>query len=73
MRKKVLIVSPQFPPVNSPDSQRIRMSLPHYERYGWEAHILCVDEKYSNSLIDESLVSTVPEYITIKKITFMNL
>ncbi len=33
--KRVLIISPHFPPINAPDCQRVRMSLPYYRRYGW--------------------------------------
>jgi hypothetical protein len=38
----LLIVSPHFPPVNAPDMQRIRMSLPYYVANGWEPVVLAV-------------------------------
>lgn len=42
-RRRVLIVSPHFPPVNAPDHQRIRTALPYLAEFGWEAEILTID------------------------------
>lgn len=58
---RVLIVSPHFPPVNAPDHQRIRMSLPHFAEFGWEATVLAVSPEYVEALQDCSLGQTVPE------------
>jgi len=44
--KKFLIVSPHFPPINAPDMQRVRMSLPYYRRCGWDPEVLTVDERW---------------------------
>ena len=33
--RRVLLVSPHFPPTNAPDHQRVRMSLPFYREHGW--------------------------------------
>ncbi len=40
--RRVLVVSPHFPPTNAPDHQRIRTALPYLREFGWEAHILAV-------------------------------
>jgi hypothetical protein len=40
--KRLLIVSPHWPPINAPDHQRVRMSLPHYRQHGWEPVVLAV-------------------------------
>ena len=40
--RKVLIVSPHFPPVNAPDMQRIRLALPYLRALGWEPVVLAV-------------------------------
>ena len=40
--KKVLIVSPHFPPLNAPDMQRVRMSLPYFAAEGWEPVVLAL-------------------------------
>jgi hypothetical protein len=35
--KRVLVVTPRFPPVNAPDHQRARLMLPFLREFGWEA------------------------------------
>ncbi len=40
--RRVLIVSPHFPPTNAPDHQRVRMSLPYFQENGWEPVVLAV-------------------------------
>lgn len=43
--KRLLIVSPHFPPVNAPDAQRVLGALPHLRSLGWEARVLCIDPR----------------------------
>ena len=66
--KKVLIISPHFPPINAPDMQRVRMSLPYYRDYGWEAIVITVDSKYIVGFKDEILIETIPKEIIVHKI-----
>lgn len=70
--KKVLIISPYFPPSNAADMQRVRMSLPYFKEYGWEATVVTVDEKYSDMLKDNFLLQTVPQDIPIYKVEAFN-
>jgi hypothetical protein len=70
--KKVLIISPYFPPSNAADMQRVRMSLPYFKEYGWEATVVTVDEKYSDMLRDDLLLQTVPQYIPVHKVGAFN-
>ena len=58
--KSVLIISPHFPPVNAPDMQRVRMSLPYFKEMGWEPVVICVDQKYVEGFFDEMLNKTIP-------------
>jgi hypothetical protein len=44
------------------------MSLPYYRELGWEAEVICVDEKYVEGFRDELLNETVPNEIIIHKI-----
>lgn len=67
MNRKLLIVSPHFPPANTPDCQRIRMSLPYYKEFGWNPTILCIDSKYEPGVLDDQLSQTVPSDIEIIK------
>lgn len=58
--KKVLIVSPNWPPVSFPDLHRARMALPYLERYGWEPIILKIDPNEQQGTKDPMLCETVP-------------
>lgn len=67
--KKVLIISPHFPPVNAADTHRVRHSLPYFKEMGWEAVVIAVDEKYIESYsIDPLLSLTIPRYIEVLKV-----
>ncbi|WP_428328405.1 glycosyltransferase [Mucilaginibacter sp.] len=58
--KKVLIISPHFAPSNAADMHRIRTSLPYFKEFGWEAEVVCVEDKYSEIVKDELLLQSVP-------------
>ena len=66
--KRVLIISPYFPPSNTADMQRVRTSLPFFKQFGWEADVVCVDEKRSNTVQDELLLQSLPPDQSIYKI-----
>ena len=66
--KRVLIISPHFPPANTADLQRVRISLPFFKQFGWQAEVITVDEKYTDVVKDELLLYTVPASIPIHKI-----
>lgn len=70
--KRLLIISPYFPPTNTPDIHRVRMSLPYFKQYGWEAEVVIVDPVYSDLLQDELLVDTVPGDIKIHRVKAFN-
>lgn len=65
MNHRVLIVSPHFPPINAPDHQRVRMSLPYFEEFGWEPHILTVRPDCVEGVHDPLLEQTVPSQISV--------
>jgi hypothetical protein len=58
--RDVLIVSPNFPPINAPDHQRIRTSLPYLDQYGWRAAVLAVCPSFVEASTDAELLRTVP-------------
>jgi len=58
--KRVLIVSPHFPPINSADMHRVRVSLPHFESLGWKPFVLTVDPEYQEMPLEPRLVDTLP-------------
>lgn len=61
MPHRVLIISPHFPPINAADHQRVRMSLPYLQQFGWEPTVLTVDPHYINGVYDPLLTETVPK------------
>ena len=63
--KKVLIISPYFPPSNSADMQRVRMSLPYFEQFGWQPEIVMVNPNKSDIVIDNLLKESIPKHIKI--------
>ncbi|MBC7400097.1 MAG: hypothetical protein H7289_09140 [Mucilaginibacter sp.] len=63
--KRLLIISPYFAPLNTPDMQRVRTSLPYFKENGWEAEIVTVDAQYCDMPTDELLLQTIPADIKI--------
>jgi hypothetical protein len=66
--RKVLIISPRFPPINAPDLHRVRHSLPHFETYGWDAEVWRVDPDLVERDRDPLLVDTLPEDTAIRTV-----
>jgi hypothetical protein len=65
--RRVLIVSPHFPPVNAPDHQRVRMSLPYFREAGWQPTVLAVDATRVDAPLDFQLLDTVPTDIPVHR------
>ena len=63
--KKLLIVSPHFPPANAPDMQRVRMSLPYYRANGWEPVVLAVGDRWQEGVREAELLETIPADVRI--------
>ncbi len=68
MLRRALIVSPHFPPLNAPDCQRVRNSIPHTNEFGWEAHVLAVDARDVEGFLDPDLEKTLPLNVPITRI-----
>jgi Glycosyl transferase 4-like domain len=66
--RKLLIVSPRFPPTNAADMHRVRVSLGLYRRYGWEPTVLCIDPKTSDCPDDPMLDRALPRDVRIVRI-----
>ena len=67
--RKVLIVSPRFPPTNTADLHRIRVSLAHYRAHGWEPTVLCVDPATADGIDDPQLAQALPEQRRIVQVS----
>jgi hypothetical protein len=71
--RRVLIVSPHFPPINAPDMQRVRMSLMHYRACGWEPIVLCVGDAWQDGVREPGLADTLPPDIRIVRVPALPL
>ena len=58
--KRVLIISPYFPPTNAADMQRVRMSLPYFKELGWEAEVVTIRIEHSDLVKDPLLHDLLP-------------
>jgi hypothetical protein len=58
--RRVLIVSPRFPPTNAADIHRVRQSLPYLAEFGWEAVVLAVEPEFCDAPTDPLLLDTIP-------------
>ena len=66
--KKVLIISPRFPPVNAADMHRVRHSLPYFRDFGWEATVLAVDPARVEGEREERLCDTYPSNADVRRV-----
>jgi len=67
--KKILIISPHFPPSNLAAVHRARLFAIHLPSQGWTPHILTVDEKYYEEKLDWDLLKLVPTELEISKVS----
>ncbi|AMR31814.1 hypothetical protein A0256_10475 [Mucilaginibacter sp. PAMC 26640] len=66
--KRVLIISPYFPPVNAADMHRVRTSLPYFKHLDWEAEVVIVDPFHTDMAQDELLLQSIPADLKIHKV-----
>lgn len=69
---KLLIVSPHFPPLNAPDMQRVRMSLPHFVSAGWEVVVLAADDDRPLAPVEPELLGTVPAAVRVVRVPVLS-
>jgi len=65
--KKILIISPHFPPSNLAAVHRSRLFAQHLPSFGWEPVILTVKEKHYEEKPDHNLEKLLPEGLKIEK------
>jgi len=70
--RRVLIVSPRFPPTSAPELHRIRVSLTHYRSFGWEPTVLCIDPGTADSVHEPVLVESVPKTVPVVRVNAWN-
>lgn len=67
MKRKILIISPHFPPSNLAAVHRSRLFSQHLPSFGWEPVILTVNEKYYEEEPDWNLSKLLPPSLRIEK------
>src|SRR5579871_1568725 len=65
--KRILIISPHFPPSNLAAVHRSRLFAQHLPAFGWEPIILTVDERYYEEEPDPNLDRLLPAVLRIEK------
>ncbi len=67
--RRVLVVSPHFPPVNAPDMQRARLALAYLRDFGWEPVVLAVEPAaVEGAVLDPLLEKTYPDDIRVVRV-----
>ncbi|HTD62114.1 MAG TPA: glycosyltransferase [Gemmatimonadaceae bacterium] len=68
MTRRVLVISPFFPPSGLPPSHRARLFVRHLRSYGWEPIVLTVDPRDREEAQEPALVSLVPPDVHIESV-----
>lgn len=66
--KTVLVLAPHFPPVDTADMHRARMSMPHFEKYGWKPIVLTIGERHLSARQDPQLLDSLPPGTVIERV-----
>lgn len=66
--KKLLILSPHFPPVNAADMHRVRQCLLYLRVCGWEPVVFAVEPECVEGARDELLVETLPADVEVHRV-----
>lgn len=68
LMKKILIISPHYPPSNLAAVHRSRLFAEHLPLFGWEPIILTVHEDYYEEVLDWNLYKLLPQGQRIEKV-----
>ena len=63
--KRVLCISPHFPPVNAADMHRLRQCLPWLRANGWDPVVFAVDPADCETASDPLLLQTIPDDVEV--------
>ena len=65
MSRRVLCISPHFPPDSTAATHRLRILAPHLAAHGWEPTILTVDPRDYEGRLDPALAQSVPPGVRV--------
>ena len=68
MTRRVVIVSPYFPPSTVAGVHRARILSKHLPKWGWEPVVVCVHEKHHKERLDPELAELVPSNLRVLKV-----
>ncbi len=60
MNRRVLMISPHFPPDSTAGTHRVRLLAPRLREHGWEPTVLTVDPRDYAGRLDPALAASVP-------------
>jgi glycosyltransferase involved in cell wall biosynthesis len=63
--RRLLMISPHFPPDSSAGTHRVRLLAPHLAAYGWIPTVLTVAEQDYEGRIDPELAALVPSSLEV--------
>jgi glycosyltransferase involved in cell wall biosynthesis len=63
--RRLLMISPHFPPDSSAGTHRVRLLAPHLEDFGWRPTVLTVAEQDYEGRIDPELAGLVPTTLDV--------
>jgi len=66
--KKILIITPHYPPSNLAAVHRSRLFAQHLPSFGWKPTILTVHEDYYDEQLDYALVELLPPDVQVVKV-----
>ena len=66
--RKILIISPHYPPSNLASVHRARLFAQHLPNFGWKPIILTVHEDYYEETLDRNLEKLLPNEQRIEKV-----
>jgi len=66
--RRILVISPSFPPKNTADLHRVRVSLRHYSGFGWDPTVLCVSPECCEGLDDPALAESLPANLRVVRV-----
>ena len=63
--RRVLMISPHFPPDSTAATHRVRLLAPHMADHGWQPTVLTVDPRDYEGRLDPALAASVPPNVRV--------
>src|SRR5215467_5880620 len=67
-RRRVLMISPHFPPDSAAGTHRARLLAPRLREHGWEPTVLTVDPSGYEGALDSALAGSVPPDLRVVRV-----